>query len=126
MQSPPGYIRHLPGLTVPDQELSLQRVASLEILKLPHQGRRMHRRTAVVLAGLLISGIVGLQVLEIAMRAATNRWMEQGVVIPLYGRILLGVADFWVDFKWLLALPILIAFLLIALLAKRDAKGVRA
>ena len=75
----------------------------------------MRRRTAVVLAGSLISGIVGLQVLEIAMRAATNRWMEQGVVIPLYGRILLGVADFWVDFKWLLALPILIAFLLIAL-----------
>ena len=86
----------------------------------------MSRRTAVVLAGLLISGIVGLQVLEIAMRAVTNRWMEQGVVIPLYGRILLGVADFWVDFKWLLALPILIAFLLIALLARRDAKGVRA
>jgi len=86
----------------------------------------MRRRTAVVLAGLLISGILGLQVLEIAMRAATNRWMEQGVVIPLYGRILLGVAVFWVDFKWLLALPILIAFLLIALLAKRDAKGVRA
>jgi type II secretory pathway component PulF len=52
--------------------------------------------------------------------------MEQGVVIPLYGRILLGVADFWVDFKWLLALPILVAFLLIALLAKRDARGIRA
>lgn len=86
----------------------------------------MRRRTAVVLAALLISGILGLQVLEIVMRAATNRWMEQGVVIPLYGRILLGVADFWVDFKWLLALPILVAFLLIALLAKRDAKGVRA
>jgi hypothetical protein len=32
----------------------------------------------------------------------------------------------WVEFKWLLALPILIAFLLIALLAKREAKGVRA
>ena len=86
----------------------------------------MRRRTAVVLAGLLISGILGLQVLEVLMRAATNRWMEQGVVIPLYGRILLGVAVFWVEFKWLLALPILIAFLLIALLAKRETKGVRA
>ena len=52
--------------------------------------------------------------------------MEQGVVVPLYGRILLGVAVFWVEFKWLLALPILIAFLLIALLARREAKGVRA
>jgi hypothetical protein len=86
----------------------------------------MRRRTAVMLAGLLISGILGLQVLEVVMRAATNRWMEQGVVVPLYGRILLGVAVFWVEFKWLLAIPILIAFLLIALLARREAKGVRA
>jgi len=52
--------------------------------------------------------------------------MEQGVVIPLYRRILLRVAVCWVEFKWLLALPILIAFLLIALLAKRETKGVRA
>jgi hypothetical protein len=86
----------------------------------------MRRRTAVVSSGLLISGILGLQVLEVVMRAVTNRWMEQGVVIPLYGRILLGVAVFWVEFKWLLALPILLAFLLIALLTKRDTKGVRA
>jgi hypothetical protein len=86
----------------------------------------MRRRTAVVLAGLLISGILGLQVLEVVMRAATNQWMEQGVVIPLYGRILLVVAVFWIEFKWLLALPILIAFLLIALFAKRETKGVRA
>jgi predicted neutral ceramidase superfamily lipid hydrolase len=86
----------------------------------------MRRRTAVVLAGLLISAILGLQALEVVMRAATNRWMEQGVVIPLYGRVLLGVALFWVDFKWLLALPIIIAFLLIALLARREASGVGA
>jgi hypothetical protein len=85
----------------------------------------MRRRTAVV-AGLLLSGILGLQVLEVAMRAATNRWMEQGVVVPLYGRILLGVAVLWVEFKWLLALPILIAFLLIVLLGRREAKGIRA
>ena len=84
----------------------------------------MRRRTAIVLAGLLISGILGLQILEIVMRAATNRWMEQGVVIPLYGRILLGVAVFWVEFKWFLALPVLVAFVLIALLAKREAKVV--
>lgn len=86
----------------------------------------MRRRTAVVLAGLLISGILGLQVLEIAMRAATNRWLEQGVAIPHYGRMLLGVALFWVDFKWLLALPILMAFLIIAWLARREDKGLRA
>jgi hypothetical protein len=83
----------------------------------------MSRRTAVALAGSLISGIFGLQTLEVVMRAATNRWMEQGVVIPLYGRILLGVAVFWVRFKWLLALPILIAFALIVSLARRDAKA---
>jgi hypothetical protein len=78
------------------------------------------------LVGLLIAGILGLQVLEVVMRAAVNRWMEPGVVIPLYGRILLGVAVFWASFRWLLALPILIAFLLIALLVKRDAQNVRA
>jgi hypothetical protein len=80
----------------------------------------VRQRTAIISAGLLIAGILGLQVLEVVMGAATNRWMEQGVVIPLYGRILLGVAVFWVSFKWLLALPIFIAFLLIALLTKRE------
>jgi hypothetical protein len=86
----------------------------------------VRQRTALILAGLLTAGILGLQVLEIGMKAAANRWMEQGVVIPLYGRILLGVAAFWLSFRWLLALPILIAFLLIGLLTKRGAKGVRA
>lgn len=79
-----------------------------------------------MLAGLLISGILGLQILEVVMRAAANGWMEQGVVIPLYGRTLLGIAVFWADFKWLLSVPLLIAFLLIALLARRETKGVRA
>lgn len=76
-----------------------------------------------MLGSFLISGILGLQILEVVMRAATNRWTEQGVVVPLYGRILLGVAIFWVEFKWLLALPILVAFLLIALLASRGTKA---
>jgi hypothetical protein len=84
----------------------------------------VRQRTAVIVAGLLIAGILGLQVLEVVMRGAANRWMEQGVVIPLYGRILLGVAVFWAAFKWLLALPILIALLLIALLTRREAKDV--
>jgi len=86
----------------------------------------VRRRTAFILDGLLIAGILGLQVLVAVMNAATDRWMEQGVVMPLYGRIFLGIAVFWVDFKWLLALPILIAFVLIALLTKREAKGIRA
>jgi hypothetical protein len=43
-------------------------------------------------------------------------------VIPLYGRALLGVAVFRAAFKWLLAVPILIAFLLIALLTGRETK----
>lgn len=46
--------------------------------------------------------------------------MEQGDVIPLYGRVLLGAAVFRAAFKWLLALPILVAFLLIALLSGRE------
>ena len=86
----------------------------------------MRPRTAVVMAGLLISGIVGLQLLAILIRSASNQWMEQGVPIPLYGRILLGVADFWIDFRWVLAIPILSTFLLIALLAKWDTRGVGA
>jgi len=90
------------------------------------KGGLVRHRTAVISAGLLIAGILGLQILEVVMRAAANRWMEQGVVIPLYGRVLLGLAVFWASFKWLLALPILLAFLLIALLTRRDAKGVRA
>ncbi|HTZ82715.1 MAG TPA: hypothetical protein VMB66_05960 [Candidatus Acidoferrales bacterium] len=85
----------------------------------------MRRKTAVVSASLLVSGVLGLQVLEVVMRAAVNRWMEQGIAVPLYGRVLLGVAVFWVEFKWLLAIPILAAFLLIALLARREAKGLR-
>jgi hypothetical protein len=52
--------------------------------------------------------------------------MEQGVVIPLYARVLLGVAAFRAMLKWLLALPILIAFLLIALFTRRRTKDVRA
>ncbi len=107
---------------VPEQKLGVQRGNTTEVAA---ARSHMQRRTAFVLAGLLLSGIFGLQILEIAMRAATNRWMEQGVVIPLYGRILLGVAVFWAEFKWLLALPILIAFLLIALLTKRGTDGVR-
>lgn len=86
----------------------------------------MRWRTAVILDGLLIAGIPGLQLLVVVMNAAANRWMQQGVATPLYARILLGVAVFWVDFKWLLALPILIAFVLIALLTKRDTKGLGA
>ncbi len=86
----------------------------------------MRHRTAVILAGLLIAGILGLQVLEVVMRAAVNRWMEHGVAIPLYGRILLGAAVFWTDFKWLLALPIILALSLIALLAWREPKDAKA
>jgi len=105
---------------ISDEALRVQRDASLEISA--GRGGFMRRRTAFVSAGLLISGILGLQALEVVMRSVTNRWVVQGVVIPLYGRILLGVTLFWVQFKWLLALPILIAFLVIALLARREAK----
>ena len=86
----------------------------------------MRQRTAVILAAILIAGIVGLQVLEVVMRAAVNQWISQGVVIPVYGRVLLGVAVFWATFRWLLAVPVLGAFVLLALLARREGKGARA
>ena len=80
----------------------------------------MRRRTAIVLASSLVALVLGLQVVEILMRAAVNRWMEQGAVIPLSGRMLLGIAVFWTDFKWLLALPIIISFCLIAFFTRRE------
>jgi hypothetical protein len=47
---------------------------------------------------------------------------EQGVVIPFYARIVFGVAVFWIDFKWLLALPIIVMFLCLAGFAMRATK----
>jgi hypothetical protein len=49
---------------------------------------------------------------------AAAKWMEQGVVIPLYGRLLFGVSVFRAAFRFLPALPIIIAFLLLALLTR--------
>jgi hypothetical protein len=82
----------------------------------------MRRRTAFIFVSLLIAAIFGLQIVKVVMEDAANRWMGQGIVIPLYGRILLGIAVFWGRFRWFLALPIIMSFLLIALFTKREAK----
>ncbi len=73
----------------------------------------MRYRTAIILSFLLIGGMFGFRVV---VDAAVNRCVEQGVVIPLYERVLLGVAVFWLHFQWLLIPAIAGALFLIAVL----------
>jgi hypothetical protein len=82
----------------------------------------VRRKTAVILGTGLLAAIAGLQILQLIMVSAANRWAEQGVVIPLYARIFFAIAVFWIEFKWLLALPIIIVFLFLAGLVMRAAK----
>jgi type II secretory pathway component PulF len=87
------------------------------------RGGLVRRRTTVILASSLLAVVLGLQAVELLMRAAVNRWLEQGIAVPLYGRILLGVAFFWAEYKWLLALPIIMSFFLIKFFMRREAKN---
>ena len=84
----------------------------------------MRRKTAVILAGLLIGGVVGLEVLEAVMRTAAYHWAEQGTMVPLSGRMLLGIAVFWGHIKWLAALPAILAlvFLIVTVLIGQRSK----
>jgi len=61
-------------------------------------------RTAAILSVILIAGMWGLPAVAMAVLRPS---MEQGVAIPLYERLLYGVAIFCLTFRWLLALPIL-------------------
>jgi hypothetical protein len=67
-------------------------------------GGLVRYRTAAILSVTLIGGMFGLPAVAMAV---LRPYMEQGVAIPIYERILFGVAVFCLSFRWLLALPIL-------------------
>lgn len=64
----------------------------------------MRFRTAAIWSLVLIGGMF---VLPKAVMAALLPSLQQGVPIPLYERILLGVAVFFLTFRFFLVLPIL-------------------
>ena len=71
----------------------------------------MRFRTAAILSFVLIGGMFTF---PMVMMTAANHYVEMGVVIPLYMRILFGVAFFFGSFKWFLSPLIIIALFLVA------------
>jgi hypothetical protein len=72
----------------------------------------MRYRTAAILSVVLIGGMF-------ALPAAVNDLLlpslERGVVMPFYERVLLGVSSYFLTFRFLLALPILVVLFTIAI-----------
>jgi hypothetical protein len=83
----------------------------------------MRYRTAGILSVVLIGGLFGLP-------AAVNTFLlpslDQGVIIPLYERILLGVAIFCLTWRFLLALPIVVVLFTIAIFTNESVAKDRA
>ena len=79
----------------------------------------MRYRTAIILATVLIAGMF---ILEAVMRSVLERWVEQGVEIPVYGRILLSAAVFCGQFKWFLIPLVFVGLLFEAVLTRRPSK----
>jgi len=77
----------------------------------------MRIRTAIVVScvssGLLIGGMFALQSI---MFVAAARWAEQGFDIPVYQKVLFGIAVFWSRFWWL-ASPFLCGIVFLCVLA---------
>ena len=63
----------------------------------------MRYRTAAIVSIVLIGGMFGLPE---AIRAVFFPSLEQGIPVPGYERVLLGIAIFCFRFRWVLALPI--------------------
>jgi len=61
-------------------------------------------RTAAIVSGVLIALTSGMFGLQYAVFSALHKSLEQCPPIPLYERILIGVAFFCARFKWFLAL----------------------
>jgi hypothetical protein len=71
----------------------------------------MRYRTAAILSVVLVGGMFGM---GSAVRAVLLPSFEQGVPIPLYERILFGVAIFCLTWRFFLALPIVSVLFTIA------------
>jgi hypothetical protein len=72
----------------------------------------MRYRTAAILSVVLIGGLFALPA---AVNAVLLPSLEQGAIIPLYARVLLGVAIFCLTFRFLLVLPIVVVPFTIAI-----------
>ena len=62
----------------------------------------MRYRTAGILSVVLVGGMF---ILPVVANAVAVRYLDQGLAIPLYTRILFGVAVFCLSFRWLIAIP---------------------
>ncbi|MGB6403409.1 MAG: hypothetical protein WBF26_11225 [Candidatus Sulfotelmatobacter sp.] len=71
----------------------------------------MRYRTAAVLSVVLIGGMFGL---DFVVKHLLLPSLEQGGVIPFYDRVLLGVAVFFLSWRVILALPIVVVLFTIA------------
>lgn len=63
----------------------------------------MRYRTAAIWSAILVGGMFGLPE---AIRAVFFPSLEQGISLPGYQQVLLGIAVFCFRFRWVLALPI--------------------
>jgi hypothetical protein len=79
----------------------------------------MSYRTAGILSFIAVCGMFAF---PIAAKAMLLPVFERAEVVPLYGRILLGLAFFVSQFKWFIIFPVVSLLLLLAALTNPDSR----